>query len=217
MQCPPATTPLSPPVSSATPCPLLTAAEALFQACLENLTAQRCHVQCKPRLSEILQDENIAGFLKICQRHIDFVIYRKEDWLPMVAIEFEDDSPAKASRKPRDRQLVNDIFVTMGIPLLHVHSKEINQIETLIHKLSAAWQQRNTTLAALPPPVQEPASAPEPAPVPVPAAAPATAPLSATTPATKPLAAIISATKALAASTTATTTRLKAACTSSIS
>ncbi|WP_395747747.1 DUF2726 domain-containing protein [Prosthecobacter sp.] len=155
MQSPSATTPLSPPEKSPHPSPLLTSAEALFYACLDNLTAQRCHIQCKPRLSEILQDENVAGFLKICQRHIDFVISRKEDWLPMVAIEFEDDSPAKASRKPRDRQLVNDIFLTVGIPLLRVHMKEINQIETLLHKLSAAWTQRVATLGTQPPPAPE--------------------------------------------------------------
>ncbi len=156
MQPSPATSPLSPPETSSTPCPLLTSAEALFHACLENLTAQRCHIQCKPRLGEILQHENVAGFLKICQRHIDFLIYRKQDWLPMVAIEFEDDSPGKASRKTRDRQLVNDIFLTMGIPLLHVHAKEISPMDTLVHKLSSAWQKRNTHLEPMPPPAQEP-------------------------------------------------------------
>ncbi len=156
MQYSPATSALSPSDSPPTPFPLLTSAEALFHACLENLTAQRCHIQCKPRLSEVLQDENVAGFLKICQRHIDFVIYRKEDWLPMVAIEFEDDSPSKASRKLRDRQLVSDIFLTVGIPLLQVHSKEIGQIDTLVHKLSAAWEKRYATLKAMPPPAQEP-------------------------------------------------------------
>ncbi len=150
-----ANTPLSSPETSPTPYPLLTSDEALFHACLENITAQRCHIQCKPRLFEILHAENVAGFLKICQRHIDFLIYRKGDWLPMVAIEFEDDSPGKASRKARDRQLVNDIFSTFGIPLLQVHEKDINQIDTLVHKLSNAWQQRNANLEIMPPPSEE--------------------------------------------------------------
>lgn len=160
MQSSPATSALSSPESPSAPSPLLTAAESLFHACLENLTAQRCHIQCKPRLFEILQHENVAGFLKICQRHIDFLIYRKEDWLPMVAIEFEDGSPGKASRKMRDRQLVTDIFATLGIPLLRVYEKDINQIDTLVHKLSAAWQQRKAALEDLPPPAQEPPPAP---------------------------------------------------------
>ena len=156
MQHPPATSELSsdsPPPP--TPFPLLNPAEALFHSCLENLSSQRCHIQCKPRLSDILQPENVAGFLKICQRHIDFLVYRKEDWLPMVAIEFEDDSPGKASRKTRDRQLVNDIFLTFGIPVLHIHAKEITQIDSLVHKLSAAWQQRDTNLESMPLPSLE--------------------------------------------------------------
>ncbi len=147
--------PLSSPETSPTPYPLLSTDEALFHACLENITAQRCHIQCKPRLFEILHAENVAGFLKICQRHIDFLIYRKGDWLPMVAIEFEDDSPGKVSRKLRDRHLVDDIFSSFGIPLLQVHAKDINQIDTLVHKLSNAWQQRNANLEIMPPPSEE--------------------------------------------------------------
>jgi hypothetical protein len=150
-----ANTPLSYPETSPTPYLLLSSDEALFHACLENLTAQRCHVQCKPRLLEILHPENVAGFLKICQRHIDFLIYRKGDWLPMVAIEFEDDSPGKASRKLRDRHLVYDIFSSFGIPVMQVHAKDINQMDTLVQKLSAAWQQRNANLEIMPPPSEE--------------------------------------------------------------
>ena len=155
MQTSPATSPLSSPETSPTPYPLLSTDEALFHACLENLTSQRCHIQCKPRLLEILHQENVVGFVKICQRHIDFLIYRKGDWLPMVAIEFEDDSPGKSARKPRDRQLVNDIFSSFGIPLLQIHAREITEIDTLVHKLSTAWQQRNANLAIMPPPSEE--------------------------------------------------------------
>lgn len=152
MQSSPATASISSSEASPTPYPLLSSDEALFHACLENLTAQRCHIQCKPRLFEILHAENAAGFLKICQRHTDFLIYRKGDWLPMVAIEFEDGSSGKAGRKARDRQLVKDIFSTFGIPMLQIHSKEINHIDTLVHKLSNAWLQRNANLEILPPP-----------------------------------------------------------------
>lgn len=78
----------------------------------------------------------------------------------MVAIEFEDDSPGKASRKTRDRQLVNDIFSTFGIPVMQVHAKDINHMDTLVHKLSAAWQQRNANLEIMPPPSEECAPTP---------------------------------------------------------
>ncbi len=155
MQSMPATSPLYSTDASVAPYPLLTAAEALFYACLENITAQRCHIQCKPRLHEVLHHETVAGFVRICQRHIDFMVYRKGDWLPMVAIEFEDDSEGKTVRKPRDRQLVKDLFSTLGIPILQVHADEITKIDTLVHKLSHAWQERNENLEILPPPEGE--------------------------------------------------------------
>ncbi|HRH98211.1 MAG TPA: DUF2726 domain-containing protein [Prosthecobacter sp.] len=130
--------------------PLLTRSESLFLACLENLSHRRCHIQCKPRLADFLHDETLSGFQKICQRHIDFFIYRKEDWLPMLAIEFndDDDSPDKLNRRTRDRKLVTDVLQATGVPLLHVHAKELNQIDTLVHKLTAAWLQRSAALEA---------------------------------------------------------------------
>ena len=138
--------------------PLLTPAESLFHACLESLTSHRCHIQCKPRLANVLQHESIAGFLKLCQRHIDFLICRKEDWLPMLAIEFDEDDGSADSRKSRDRLLVNDVLLATGVPLLQVHARELNQVETLVHKLTAAWLQRSVALAAKPPaaPVDDP-------------------------------------------------------------
>ncbi|MDZ4403179.1 DUF2726 domain-containing protein [Prosthecobacter sp.] len=143
---------LSASASSFSPQPLLTPAESLFHACLENLSYQRCHIQCKPRLAELLHYESLSGFHKICQRHIDFLIYRKEDWQPMLAIEFEDENPDKLASKLRDRTLVNEVFHATGIPLLLVQAKEIYQMETLAHKLTAAWQERCVALAATPPP-----------------------------------------------------------------
>lgn len=135
------------------PHPLLTPAESLFHACLENLSYQRCHIQCKPRLTDVLHHENLSGFHKICQRHIDFLIYRKEDWQPMLAIEFEDDNEDKLTSKLRDRTLVNDVLLATGIPLLLVHGEEVYQMETLVRKLTAAWQKRCTALEIAPPSV----------------------------------------------------------------
>lgn len=142
------------PVSAPTfpPLPLLTPSESLFHACLENLSCQRCHIQCKPRLADLLHHENLAGFHKICQRHIDFLIYRKEDWQPMLAIEFEDENAGRHTSRLRDRTLVNDVLHSTGIPLLLVQAKEIHHMETLVRKLTIAWQERSVALAATPPP-----------------------------------------------------------------
>jgi hypothetical protein len=119
---------------------------------LENLSCQRCHIQCKPRLTDLLHHENLAGFHKICQRHIDFLIYRKEDWQPMLAIEFEDENAGRPTSRLRDRTLVNDVLHATGIPLLLVQAKEIHHMEILVRKLTTAWQERVAALAAEPPP-----------------------------------------------------------------
>lgn len=150
-----------PPDSRPSTRPLITADEALFHACLDNLSHQRCHIQCKPRLLDVLQHESLAGFLKICQRHVDFLIYRKEDWQPMVAIEFDDETPAKVSRKERDRMLVTDVFLSLRLPLLRIHVREIEQIETLMHKLTTAWMERLEALNNMP--LHEPESPQKPA------------------------------------------------------
>lgn len=73
----------------------------------------------------------------------------------MLAIEFDEehDSEEKHNRKDRDRLLVNDVLLATGVPLLQVHARELNQIETLVHKLSAAWQQRMAALLSPPPPL----------------------------------------------------------------
>ncbi|MBE2283260.1 MAG: DUF2726 domain-containing protein [Prosthecobacter sp.] len=128
--------------------PLLTPNEALFHACLENLTQYACHIQAKPRLAEVLQHEDLIGFQRICHRHIDFLVYRRQDWMPMIAIEFEDSSAEKAARKDRDRNLAIEVLSAAGIPILRVHSREIQQMETLMHKFSAAWQHRLEILAS---------------------------------------------------------------------
>lgn len=132
---------------------LLSPSEALFHACLENMTQYACHILAKPRLAEVLQHEDLIGFQKICQRHIDFMIYRRQDWMPMISIEFEDASPEKNSRKERDRLLVVEVLLAVGIPILRIHSREITQMETLMHKFSSAWQRRLEILAATPAPL----------------------------------------------------------------
>jgi hypothetical protein len=128
-----------------TPKALLTPSEARFHACLENLTQYRCRIQCKPRLADVFQHEDRASFNKISQKHIDFLICRNDDWTPMLGIELDDDSHEDKLRKKRDT-FVNLLFAATGIPLLRIHVREIGEVETLVQKLSLAWQHRSAAL-----------------------------------------------------------------------
>lgn len=121
--------------------PLLTPTEAKFHKCLEALSRQRCQIMCKPRLADVFQHEDLTGFNKVSQKHVDFIIYRNDDWMPMLGIELDDDSHERKDRKERD-MFVNGLFASVGIPLIRIHVSEVDQIEELVFKLSQAWHHR---------------------------------------------------------------------------
>lgn len=128
--------------------PLLTPSESRFYHCLAALSQGRCLILIKPRLADVFKHDSgeIAALNKISQKHVDFLICRHQDWMPMLGVELDDDSHERKDRKERD-MFVNSLFASTGVPLIRIHIREIQQIETLINKLTQAWQQRWTALA----------------------------------------------------------------------
>lgn len=126
---------------------LLTSSEARFYDCLERLTEGRCRIQAKPRLADIFQHEkhDQAAFNRVSSRHVDFLICRTDEWMPMLAIELDDDSHQKADRKKRD-MFVNRLFASSSIPLLRVHVREMENLEVLVLQLTEAWTRRCAAL-----------------------------------------------------------------------
>lgn len=126
--------------------PLLTPTEALFHACLQQITQQRCHIQIKPRLADVFQHEKTNGaFQMISQKHVDFLICRNDDWMPMLGIELDDASHERAETKKRD-MFVNLLFASTGVPLLRLPVQELGQLERLVEELTKAWNHRWKTL-----------------------------------------------------------------------
>ena len=134
-----------------TPRCLLTPTEAQFHACLESISGARCRIVCKPRLADFIQHHSgIGSFAKISQRHVDFLICRTEDWMPMVGIELDQHLPDQPMRSHRN-EVVAALFAKVGIPLLQIHVSELFEVEKLTGKLSMAWQRRALGLtSALP-------------------------------------------------------------------
>ncbi|MEZ5387413.1 MAG: DUF2726 domain-containing protein [Prosthecobacter sp.] len=125
---------------------LLTPTEARFHECLLQITDSRCRIQVKPRLADVFQHENVNGaFQKISQKHVDFLICRNDDWMPMLGIEVDDDSHQRADRKERD-QFVNNLFASTGVPLLRLPVRELDHLEKLVSELTKAWHRRWKTL-----------------------------------------------------------------------
>ena len=127
--------------------PLLSEVEAKFYDCLESLSGGRCRIMCKPRLADFIDHEDGAGFNKISQKHVDFLIFRNEDWLPMMAIELDDSTHNTADRRKRDA-FVNNLCPHIGLPLLRINVKEIEDLSALVRKLSAGWENRCQHLEA---------------------------------------------------------------------
>lgn len=122
--------------------PLLTPTEARFDKILRSLSDGRCHILCKPRLADFLDHgKDSIAFNKISQKHVDFLVCRSGDWMPMLAIELDDPSHLRAEVKKRD-MFVNAVFAQAGIPLVRLHVSELDEVELLVQKLSTAWVSR---------------------------------------------------------------------------
>lgn len=127
-----------------TPKAVLGPSEARFYTCLCSVSQGRCHVLCKPQLTDVFDHHDGIGFNKISQKHIDFLVCRLQDWLPMLGIELDDGTE---NRNPRCRDTyVNELFACTGIPLVRIHVSEVEQIESLVQKLTLAWQRRSYAL-----------------------------------------------------------------------
>ena len=124
-----------------TPKALLNPSEARFHACLVSLSQNRCRILCKPQLTDVFDHHDGIGFNKISQKHIDFLICRNQDWMPMLGIELDDLSPDRVNPRVRDG-FVNELFACTGIPLIRIHVCEVEEMEALVEKLSLAWRRR---------------------------------------------------------------------------
>lgn len=66
--------------------------------------------------------EHLKHFRHIAQKHIDFLICKKEDLSPILGIEIDDNSHQKPDRKERDQE-VNQIYNAVGFKMIHIPTK----------------------------------------------------------------------------------------------
>lgn len=103
--------------------PLLSKGEAAFFRTLKAAVGRHYHVAFKARLADLITCDDAAwkdGFgHMIARHHIDFVICDYRSLEVLAAIELDDKSHEKASRRRRDRFL-DDALRVAGVPLLRV-------------------------------------------------------------------------------------------------
>lgn len=75
-------------------------------------------------------------FSKISQKHVDFVICTRNDFLPKLVIELDGGSHKNGEKEVRD-QFVDDVFEKVQIPILHVQTTYLSNKQFLSEKLNS--------------------------------------------------------------------------------
>lgn len=106
--------------------PLFTAAEKRFLDALERAVEGRARVYGKVRLADLLAvRDTVTGkhwfraFNAIACKHADYVLCSLDTLEPLLVIELDDSSHARADRRQRDA-FVDEALTGAGIPVLHV-------------------------------------------------------------------------------------------------
>lgn len=110
---------------------LVTEAEQEFLKVLEEVVGDSYRIVPQVPLSGIVKPKdsnshytNYHDFNKISAKKIDFVLYNKETWAPVLAIELDDRSHLKWKRTQRD-MFVNELMEGVGLSILHIRTSYV--------------------------------------------------------------------------------------------
>lgn len=100
--------------------------ELTYYKVLSSILGPRATLFCKVSLSDIIfvtkTDKYMSFFNRISQRHVDFLLCESSTLKPFLAIELDDSSHNRPSRKERDRFL-DEVLRAADLPLLRVSPK----------------------------------------------------------------------------------------------
>jgi hypothetical protein len=119
---------------------------ALFR--MLQIMAGRHYVVCpKVALNDIFYivrpNENVHFFNKIFRKHVDFLLCEPETLKPAIAIELV--KPVRRSETREADQFMKDLFLSAGIPLVHIPSSESYSETDLAGLLQVAIRNVNET------------------------------------------------------------------------
>ena len=121
---------------------LLSAAERSFFGVLKQAVDPEFLLFAKIRLADLLfiprgTEGRQAAFNRIQSKHIDFVICDRDTIRPLIAIELDDSSHSRPSRRSRD-EFVESALTAAQLPLLRVPVKkqyDVNVLKESVQKL----------------------------------------------------------------------------------
>ncbi|QQS61527.1 MAG: DUF2726 domain-containing protein [Candidatus Moraniibacteriota bacterium] len=132
---------------------LLTPTEKEFFVVLLEVVSDTYFIFPKVRMSDIVSIPKMRNkeyyhfFNKIQSKHVDFLICDKETIEPILAIELDDSSHQKPSRQSRD-SLVNAIFESASLPILHIPTTHLYEKNVLSAEIGRALSPKETLESA---------------------------------------------------------------------
>lgn len=123
---------------------ILTRAERFFFGALEQACPDGVGLLAKVRLGDVFQprkglerSEWARASNRINNKHVDFLLVRASDFVPVVGVELDDKSHGRADRQKRD-DFVNEVFRSAGLPLLHVPAQASYNVAELRASVAGA-------------------------------------------------------------------------------
>ncbi len=125
----------------------LSSAEMAFFHVLTDLVKGRFFVCPKVALSDLFfvarPNENVQYANKLLRKNVDFLLIWADSLQPALAMEL--DYPKQLAHRPVD-EFLESIFESVGIPLIHVLSKQPYDIVQLSEKIQTAARKSKTTV-----------------------------------------------------------------------
>jgi hypothetical protein len=117
----------------------LSSAEAAFYRVLSDMVKDRLYVCPKVSLQDLFfvtrPNENVHYFNKIYRKVVDFLLLRRDNLKPTLAIEL--DYPKQATQRQSDTFL-DELFIAANLPLVHVTVQQTYDIAALAAQFSDA-------------------------------------------------------------------------------
>jgi hypothetical protein len=114
---------------------------ALFSA-LQEMAEGRYVICPKVALNDIFYiqrpNENVHFYNKIFRKHVDFLLCEPDGMKPAFGVELV--KPVAKDETRSADQYMEDLFLSAGLPLVHVRSSEKYELEELVHLFQLAVQ-----------------------------------------------------------------------------
>lgn len=125
---------------------ILTKAERSFFGALEQACPDGVGLLAKVRLGDLFQprkgltrSEWAKANNRINNKHVDFLLVRASDFVPVAGVELDDKSHARRDRQWRD-DFVNEVFRSAGLPLIHVPAQASYNVAELRAAVASALE-----------------------------------------------------------------------------